>query len=75
MLMGINGTNNISGLEPFPCNYTDFKWEDEQTFIIDLENSEIIPGKTYGIELLPYAFICSHYYRLSETFIIILMAD
>ncbi len=75
MLMGINGTNNISGLEPFPCNYTDFKWEDEQTFIIDLENSEIIPGKTYGIELLPYTFICSHYYRLSEAFNIILMAD
>lgn len=66
MMTGISGVLQLKGYEPLHCAFSACRWEDDRTFVINLENVPLLGGTTYGIKLPSYAFINAQYFSLAN---------
>ena len=80
MITGIMGTFPLPGYESLHWEghdrepWTVFRWEDERTFVIDLTDAIVVPGKTYGIRLPLYTFVSTRYFRMKDDYDLVLKA-
>ena len=80
MITGIMGAFPLPGYESLHWEgqnrdpRSDYRWEDERTFVIDLTDAIVVPGKTHGIRLPLYTFVSTRHFRMKNDYDLVLKA-